>query len=273
VAGGLAGPGALRAPARPAGAGKPPLGLQLWSVRDQLKKDLSGTLRQIRSWGIAEVESFGPFGAEIAGELKDAGLRCRAMHVGHDRLTQDLAGALRDADVLGASTIVNPSLPHARGPQATRQEILQAAERFARWAKECRTAGKRFAYHTHGQEFGRAPEGSLFDVLAKESGPDVGFEFDVFWIVWGGGDPVRLMSAHAGRVWSTHLKDMARDVAPGTPGQDMAKANVVLGTGRIDVRGVCAAGPKAGVEIHYLEDESAEPLVQIPKSAAFYESL
>ncbi len=273
VAGGTAAATAFRGLAHAAGGAKAPLGLQLWSVRGMLAKDVPGTLGRVKAWGFDEIETFGKFGAEIAPQLKAAGLTVRAMHIGYDRLEKDVAGVLRDADAVGATTIINPYLPHKAKPHASRGEILRAAGAFAKWSKECRAAGKRFGYHIHGQEFGPAPEGTLFDLLAKESGPDVGFEADVFWVTWGGGDPVELMNRYAGRFWFTHLKDMAKGTVPGKEGQDLDKANVPLGTGLIDVKGIVAAGPKAGVEIHYLEDESAEPAVNIPKSVAYYRSL
>lgn len=272
VAGGIA---AAASPVRvrAAGGAKPPLGLQLYSLRNQLKKDVPGTLKQVKVWGFDEVEASGDFGAAIAGALKDAGLRCRAMHVGYDKLTSDLAGVLKDADALGVTTVINPSLPHKGEPHASREEILKAAGDFAKWSKACRAAGKRFGYHIHSQEFGPAPEGTLFDVLAKESGPDVGFEADVFWVTVAGADPVKLMGQHPGRFWFTHLKDMAKGTLVGAAGQDYDKTNVVLGTGLIDIKGIVAAGAKAGVEMHYLEDESPDVLTQIPKSVAFYKGL
>jgi sugar phosphate isomerase/epimerase len=273
VAGGTAAATAFRGLAHAAGEARPPLGLQLWSVRAMLGKDVPGTLRQVRSWGFDEVETFGRFGAEIAPQLKAAGLKVRAMHVDYDRLEKDLAGVLKDADTVGATTVVNPYLPHEQRPHASREEILKAAESFARWSKECRKAGKRFGYHIHGQEFGPAPEGTLFDVLAKESGTEVGFEADVYWVTFGGGDPVSLMKRHPGRIWFTHLKDMAKGVAPGSGAAHREDSNVVLGTGQIDIKGVLAAGPVAGVEMHFIEDESADPIGQIPKSVAYYRSL
>jgi sugar phosphate isomerase/epimerase len=270
VAGGL---GATVAGQRLGFAGdakKPPLGLQLWSLRQLLEKDLSGTLKQIKAWGIGEVESAGFYertAAEFATELKKAGLKCHAMHIGWDALDQNLDGVIKDAEAVGATTIIQPSLPHEGEGAATREEMLGAAGAFAKWSKEIRAAGKRFAYHIHGQEFGPAPEGTLFDLFAAEVGPEVGFEYDVFWITRGGADPVALMKKYAGRVWYTHLKDMAKgDVI----GED---ANVVLGTGKIDVEGIFKAGLKAGVEIHYLEDESSDPVGNIPKSVAYYEAL
>ena len=259
---------ALAGRAQVRAAGKPPLGLQLYSLRNQLKTDVPGTLKQVQAWGFEEVESYGPYGASIAGALKHAGLRCSAIHVGYEQLTSDLASVLRDADALGVKTIVNPYLPHKQKPFASREEILKAAGDFAKWSKECRAAGKRFGYHIHGQEFGKDGAGTLFDVLAKESGPDVGFEADVFWIAAGGADPVQLMGQYPGRFWFTHLKDMAKGSQSAAE-----RANVVIGTGVIDIKGIVAAGAAAGVEIHYLEDESPNVLTQVPQSVAYYRSL
>ena len=135
VAGGAAAAAcAARAPLGARAAGKPPLGLQLYSLRNQLKTDVPGTLKQVKAWGIDEVESFGPYGASIAGALKDAGLRCSSIHVGYDQLTSDMAGVLKDADTLGVKTIINPYLPHKQRPFASREEILKAAGDFAKWS-------------------------------------------------------------------------------------------------------------------------------------------
>jgi sugar phosphate isomerase/epimerase len=253
---------------------KPPLGLQLWSLRHLLEKDLPGTLAQIKAWGLDEVESAGFYehsAAEFTAELEKAGLKCHAMHIGWDALDQSLDAVLEDAEVVGATTIIQPSLPHEGEGAATREEMLRAAEAFAKWSETIRAAGKRFAYHIHGQEFGPAPEGTLFDLFAEQVGPDVGFELDVFWAVAGGADPLALMKKYAGRVWYTHLKDMTKDTSiEDLEGED---AQVVLGTGKIDIDDVVEGGPEAGVEIHYLEDETSDPVGNIPKSIAYYEAL
>jgi sugar phosphate isomerase/epimerase len=276
MAGGLAATQALRGIAHATTSGKAPLGLQLWSVRAQAEKDLPGTLKQVKTWGIDLVESAGFYGRtpeQFASELKNAGLSCPAMHVGFDRLEKELAAVLKEADAVGAKTIVNPYLPHKGKPFATREEILAAAKAFSGWARQCKAAGKRFAYHIHGQEFGKAAEGTLFDVLAKESGPDVGFEFDVYWVSAGGGDPVALMQKYKGRVWFTHLKDMVKGVDTKSEAVHKPESNAVLGTGQIDVKGIVAAGPSAGVEVSFIEDESTDPVGNIPKSVAYYKSL
>jgi sugar phosphate isomerase/epimerase len=146
--------------------------------------------------------------------------------------------------------------------------MMKATKAFAKWSKEIRSAGKRFGYHIHSQEFGPAPGGgTLFDKFAEELGPEVGFEMDVFWVVSAGIDPLVLMKKYPGRIWYTHLKDMTKG---NENGED---AKVVLGTGKIDIAGIVKGGEAAGVQIHYLEDESRDPMGQIPQSAAFYKTL
>ncbi|HEX9093869.1 MAG TPA: hypothetical protein VF902_07795, partial [Coriobacteriia bacterium] len=206
-------------------------------------------------------------------QLKAAGLTVRAMHIGYDRLEKGVAGVLRDADAVGATTIINPYLPHKQKPNASREEILAAASSFSKWAKDCKAAGKRFGYHIHGQEFGPAPVGTLFDVLAKESGPDVGFEADVYWVTAGGADPVALMNKYPGRFWYTHVKDMAKGIVPTSEKAHSEDANVPLGAGQIDIKSIVAVGAANGVEMNILEDESADPIGNIPKSVAFYKTL
>jgi sugar phosphate isomerase/epimerase len=274
VAGGLAVATGAHRLAHAGEGKKPPLGLQLWSLREHAAKDLPATLKQVKDWGIGEVESAGFYGrtaAEFSAELKKAGLKCHAMHFGWDLLDGKLDSVIKDAETVGATTVLNPYLPHAnRGGAATREEMLRAADAFAKWSKPIRAAGLRFGYHLHGQEFGPAPEGTLFDVLAEQAGPDVGYEFDVFWIVAGGADPLALMKKYRGRVWYTHLKDMAEGAKQLRYGPD---AKVVLGTGTIDIDGIVKEGQKAGVEIHFIEDESNDPVGQIPQSVAYYKKL
>ena len=268
-----AGATALRGLAHAATASKPPLGLQLWSVRELLAKDVPGTLAQVKAWGFDEVETFGPFGAEIAPQLKAAGLKVRAMHIGYDRLQGDMAGVLKDADAVGAKTIVNPYLPHQAKPFATRDEILKSASDFATWSKACRAAGKRFAYHIHGQEFGAAPRERSSTCWRRSPGPTSASKPISTGSPTGAADPVALLNKYPGRVWFTHMKDMAKGVAPGSEAAHREESNVVLGTGRIDIKGILAAGEKAGVEMNFIEDESKDPSGQIPRSVAYYRSL
>src|SRR5262245_30908440 len=87
------------------------IGLQLWSLRNYLPKDLPGSLAQIRSMGFRDVEGAGLWGktaAELRGALDKAGLRCQSAHMGYERLQKDLEGALTEARAVGATWIVCP---------------------------------------------------------------------------------------------------------------------------------------------------------------------
>ena len=253
-----------------------PVGLQLWSLRKYLPKDLRGTLAQVRAMGFREVEGAGLWRHSLK-ELRDgldaAGLRCQSTHMGLERLRDDLPGAIAEAKAVGATWVVCPWIPHDKA--FTRDDALKAAEAFNRFGKAVREEGLRFGYHCHGYEFVPATEGTLFDTLAAAADPAlVAFQIDVFHAYHGGADPVRLIQKHKGRVTSLHLKDEKKGFAveAGSPGAP-AEADVPVGTGQIDYPAVLRAAVEAGTALYYVEDESTDPLGHIPQSVAYLERL
>jgi sugar phosphate isomerase/epimerase len=254
-----------------------PVGLQLWSLREYLPKDLPGTLAKVRAMGFREVEGGGQlWGATAAGfraDLDKAGLRCGSVHVGMERLRDDLSGAIGEAKVVGASVLVCPWIPHDKA--LTRDDALKAAEAFNRFGKAVREAGLRFGYHCHGYEFVPATEGTLFDTLAGAADSAlVQFQIDTFHAYHAGADPAALIEKHRGRVTSLHLKDEKKGfpVEQGSAGAP-PEADVPVGTGQVDFRAVLRAAVKAGVSAYYVEDESTDPLGHIPQSVAYLEGL
>jgi sugar phosphate isomerase/epimerase len=251
-----------------------PVGLQLWSLRLALPKDLRGTLAKVHAMGFREVEGAGLWGKtvpEMRAALDAAGLRCTSVHMGMDRLGGDPAGAFAEAKALGAGRIVCPWIDHPKG--FTREDALLTAEVFNRFGKAAQEAGLHFGYHCHGYEFVPAAEGTLFDTLAQATDPArVEFQIDVFHAYLGGGDPVQLIEKYKGRVTTLHLKDLKKGV-PVKAGTDGATADddVPIGTGQIDYPAVLRAAIKAGVAAYYVEDESADPLGHIPESVAYLE--
>jgi sugar phosphate isomerase/epimerase len=261
-----------------------PVGLQLWSLREHLPKDLPGTLAKVRGMGFRSVEGAGLWGHSVA-DLKDAldkaGLSCTSAHMGMERLEGDLAGAFAEARSLGATDVVCPWIPHDK--DFTRDHALRAAEAFNRFGTAAREAGLTFAYHCHGYEFVPATGGALapadattlFDVLAEAADASlVAFQIDTFHAYHGGADPAGLIRRHGARVRSLHLKDEKRGfpVKAGSSGAP-PEADVPVGTGQIDFPAVLGAAVKAGVKRYYVEDESADPLGHIPKSVAYLEGL
>jgi sugar phosphate isomerase/epimerase len=249
-----------------------PVGLQLWSLREYLPKDLRGVLAKVRGMGFREVEGAGLWGhsaSELRAALDAAGLRCQSAHMGFERLRDDLSGALAEVKAVGASWVVCPWIPHDKA--FTREVALQAAEAFNRFGTAAERAGLRFAYHCHGYEFVPSPEGTLFETLAGATDPNrVMFQVDVFHAFYGGADPAKLIERHGGRVPSLHLKDLEKGVpvkagtAIGRPQDD-----VPVGTGQVDTPAVLRAAMKAGTSLYYIEDESSDPWGHIPQSVAY----
>jgi sugar phosphate isomerase/epimerase len=275
--------GAERVPARAAERAEirtalnGPVGLQLWSLREYGPKDVPGTLQRVRSLGFRTVESAGLWGlkspAELRAALDGAGLRCPSSHMGFERLRDDTKAAFAEAKALGAAEVACPWIPH--GKSFTRDDAQKAAAAFNRFGAAAREHGMRFSYHCHGYEFMPSPEGTLFDSLARAADPAlVAFQVDVFHAHHGGADVPGLIAAYGPRVTSLHLKDLnkAFKVERGA-GTAPPEADVPVGSGQIDYKAVLRAAVKAGTSAYYLEDESTDPLGNMPKSIAFLEGV
>ena len=254
-----------------------PVGLQLWSLRESLPKDLPGTLAKVRGMGFVQVEGAGLWGQPLAtfrAALDEAGLRCTSAHMDLERLQADPAGALAEVKALGATDVICPWIPHG-DKGFTRDDALRAAEAFNRVGKAATDAGLTFGYHCHGYEMVPATEGTLFDTLAAATDASlVSFQIDTFHAYHAGADPVQLIGRYKGRVRSLHLKDekkgFPREI--GSAGAT-ADADVPVGSGQIDFPAVFRAAAKAGVSQYYVEDESADPLAHIPQTVAFLEGV
>jgi sugar phosphate isomerase/epimerase len=254
-----------------------PIGLQLWSVREYLKKDVPGTLAKVRAMGFREVESAGLWGQTapaFRAALDTAGLRCPSAHMGFERLRDDPGGAFAEVKTLGATSVVCPWIPH-KGDVFTREDAIGAAAVFDKVGKAARDAGLVFGYHCHGYEMVASPEGTLFDTLAQKADPQrVTFQIDVFHAYHGGADPTSLIAKHKGRVRSLHLKDIKKGFPVETgKGTAPPEADVPVGTGQIDWPAVLRAAIKAGASEYYLGDESTDPLAHIPQSLAYLTGL
>jgi sugar phosphate isomerase/epimerase len=249
-----------------------PIGLQLWSLRNELRRDVPGTLATVRGMGFREVEGAGLWGQTPAGlkaALDAAGLKCQSAHMGYERLRDDLPGALAEVRAVGATWAVCPWIAE----KVTREDIMRAADVFNRAARAAHDAGMRFAYHVHGYEFVPSADGTLFDTLAKATdSQQVEFQMDVFHAYFGGADPAQLIRQHGPRVTSLHLKDLKEGVpvvagtAVGTP-----EVDVPVGTGQLDMPAILDAAMAVGTLFYYVEDESAQPLTNIPISVAYLE--
>ena len=253
------------------------IGLQLYSLRHLFEKgDIAGTLAMVRGWGFSDVEAAGTYKltpSDFAAQVKKAGLRIASTGADFDLLAKDVGTVIKDAKTFGAQQVMCAWIPHER--PFSRVHVDNAVKVFTQAGRALRDAGLQFVYHAHGYEFAQGPDGTLFDVLAKQTETGVvDFQMDVFWIVHGGANPVDLFAKYPGRFRSTHLKDMRKGTTVGeATGDAPDDTSVVLGEGIVDIPGVLRAANKAGVKLHFIEDEHPQAEKQIPRSLDYLASL
>jgi sugar phosphate isomerase/epimerase len=255
---------------------KGPLGLQLYSLRADFARDVPGTLDKVKGYGIRDVEVASTYNMtpeKFRAMLDERGLRPISGHFAFDRYAADPEGVARDAKALGLRYAGCAWIPHEG--DFDEKECRRAIEVFGKAGKAMAKQGIRFFYHVHGFEFQPYQGGTLLDLLMKETDPKtVHFQMDVFWIVFPGQDPVKLLEKYDGRWELMHLKDLKKGVATGSlsGGTDVAN-DVVLGTGQVDWPSVLAAARRHGVKYYFIEDESPTAAQQIPQTLKFLEEV
>ena len=259
------------------GAFTAPVGLQLYSLRSQFAlRGVPWTLDQVKAFGITEVELAGTYNlsaADFKKELDARGLRAVSGHFPYARYQKDLDNVVRDAQALGLKFAGCAWIDHVA--PFDEAEARAAAEVFNRAGAALAKAGITFFYHCHGYEFQPHGDGTLFDLLMKETRPeDVSFQMDILWVIFPGQDPVRLLEKYTGRWKLMHLKDLKKGVATGAlTGHTVVSNDVRLGTGQMNWPSILSAAQKAGIGHYFIEDESPSALEQVPGSIAFLKGL
>ena len=254
---------------------KGPVGLQLYSLRDQFKKDVPGTLDQVKAFGIKYVETAGTYGvpAEQFRALLDArGLKAVSGHFPYEKCRDNVESIAAEAKTLGLEYVGCAWIPH-KDP-FDEKTCREAAAVFNRAGEALAKHGLKFFYHTHGYEFLPYGNGTLFDLLMSETRPEyVRFQMDVFWVVLPGQDPVKLFEKYGRRFELMHLKDMKRGTPSDFTGHSDVTNDVPLGAGVIDLKNVLKAAKKAGVKWYFLEDESPTVITQVPTSLKYLQEM
>lgn len=242
------------------------IGIQLYTVRDQMKENFEGTLARVAQIGYREVEFAGYFNrppADVRAILDRNGLAAPAVHTGS--VAPDAwKASLEAANVIGHKYIVVPWIPEER--RLTLDSYKRVAEEFNRAAATARDAGVQFAYHNHDFEFKRL-EGRLpFDVLLENTDPKlVQYEIDLYWITKGGQDPLEYFSRWPGRIPLVHVKD-----SMGAPEHKM----VDVGAGKIDWKRIFAKRDQAGIKHFFVEhDQPPQPFEDIAVSYNYLKNL
>ena len=254
---------------------KGPVGLQLYSFRDQFKTDVPGTLDQVKAFGIKYVETAGTYGVpaeKFRALLDERGLKAVSGHFPYEKCRDDVESIAAEAKTLGLEYVGCAWIPH-KDP-FDEKTCREAAGVFNRAGETLAKHGLKFFYHIHGYEFLPYGNGTLFDLLMAETKPEyVRFQMDVFWVVQPGQDPVKLFEKYGKRFDLMHLKDMKRGTISDFTGHSDVTNSMPLGAGVIDIKNVLKAAKKAGVKWYFLEDESPTVMAQVPTSLKYLQAL
>ncbi|MDX2049107.1 MAG: sugar phosphate isomerase/epimerase [Chitinophagaceae bacterium] len=257
-------------------AAQPEIGVQLYSFRNQIPKDVAGMLKKIREMGIKELEGGGTYGLPFTDYKKildDNGFKMISIGADFNKLQTNLPAIINEAKSFGASYVTCFWIPH-KGDEFTLDDVKKAVEVFNAAGKTLKENGLSLCYHPHGYEFRPHENGTLFDYLINNMDARyANFEMDVFWIKHPGQDPVALLKKYPNRFLLMHLKDRK----PGTEGNQFGRAdvetNVVLGTGDVGIAEIMKVAKKAGVKHFFIEDESSRSMEQVPQSLAYLKKL
>jgi sugar phosphate isomerase/epimerase len=252
------------------------VGLQLYSLREEFKKDVPGTLDKVKSWGIKDVELAGTYGmspTDFRAELDKRGLKGVSGHFAYERFRDDAEGVAKEAKELGLEYVGTAYITHKGKFDET--QCRDTIKVFNHAGDVMAKHGMKFFYHTHGFEFEPYKDETIFDLLVKETNPKtVSFEMDILWVYHPGQDPVKFLKKYGKRWQLTHLKDLRKGlpIGPKAPGVS-PNDNVVLGEGQMDIPAILKAAQKAGVKYNFIEDESNRSEQQIPLTLKYLKEI
>jgi sugar phosphate isomerase/epimerase len=254
-----------------------PVGLQLFTLRDQLQQDMMGTLKAVSAIGIKEAEIYDLYGksaAEFSRILKDDGLTAPSGHYMTRHLKGNWETAIENAHTIGMKYMVNAILdPDER---KTFDDWKRLADLFNKAGAATQKAGIQYCYHNHNFEFQKFNGTVVYDYLLKTLDPKlVKFEMDCFWVTHAGQDPVALFKKYPGRFPLLHVKDM-KDHPPATQEKDDKMGMFApVGHGTIDWKRIFAAAPIAGMTHYFIEQDWCEqpPLEAVKMSYTYLHGL
>lgn len=258
------------------------LGIQLYTLRNEIAKDVNATIKSVAAAGYKQVEMYGfPNCDAMVKAARDSGLALNSSHFEADSVVNpkddsysDFSKILDKAKEVGLKHLVIPYL--ADGNRKTLDDYKKVAAHANKAAALAKAAGIQLSYHNHNFEFEPKENGvSGFDVFIKEFSADMKFELDAFWVKAGGLDPVELVNKLKGRVTQLHLKDLKKDIPIPSYGTGLpADAFQEVGDGIIAMAPLLAAAQQAGVEhCHVEQDQSPDALASIKQSIDFLKTL
>lgn len=230
-----------------------PIALQLYSIRDEMEKDFTGTLKKVADIGYKGVE-FAGFGGLSAAKLREVldslGLAVVGSHTGVDQLSEKLDEVIEYNLALGNKYIVCSYCK-----LESIEDIIKFSKFFNEVGEKLRARGLEFLYHNHDFEFKKYDGEYGLDILFKGAkSENLAAEIDSGWVFFAGIDPAAYVKSYKGRCPLVHIKDF---LTAGT------RSFTEIGNGIIDVKAIAAAAVEAGTKWLIAEqDESSIPTLE-----------
>jgi sugar phosphate isomerase/epimerase len=237
------------------------IGLQLYTLRDQIPKDLVGTLKKVAEIGYKNVEGYDYTNRKILGRppaefrkiVEDLGMKLPSMHVVTELTSGDSRSSILDqwkTTVEDMASIDVHYVVYAIIPEAERKtldDFKMWADRFNQFGEICRQAGTQYVYHNHDFEFIPHDGQKGYDIFLKNTDPSlVKFEIDLYWITKAGEDPVAYIEKNPGRFELYHVKDMENSPS---------KTFTEVGQGTIDFERIFKVKDIAGMKLFFVEQD------------------
>lgn len=239
---------------------KKEIGLQLYTLREELPKNVKAVLEKVAASGYANVETYGfsikdqfwglsP--VELKNILDENNLKAVSGHYNlgsflYDGNTTELIASIEAAKTLKSEFLTVPWVDEPF--RKNLEDYKKIASRLNQAAKMCADSGLKFAYHNHDFEFQKHDGVTGYEILLNETDKNlVCFELDLYWVVRSGNDPLQLFKENPGRFKMWHVKDMDK--------QNQA-LNTEVGSGLIDFKPFFAAAKQAGMVHFFVEQEN-----------------
>ena len=245
------------------------MGIQLYSVRDDMKKDPLGTLKQLAGMGYKNVEHanyvnrkfYGYSASEFKKILGDLGLNMPSGHTVMGKqhwdaskkdFTDEWKWTVEDAAVLGQKFVISPWLDESL--RKNYDDMKRYMEVFNKSGELCKKSGMKFGYHNHDFEFSqKLNDVMVYDIILQNTDPAlVAQQLDIGNMYNGGAKALDIMQKYPGRFESMHVKDEIK-----ASGGKEKYESTILGKGIVPVKEVIDLGRKSGGTIHFIIEQES----------------
>lgn len=225
------------------------IGLQFWSIREEMEKDLLGMIEKVAEMGYTGAQFAGFFdhsSEDVKAKMDEVGIRAAGAHVQIKELENQLDETLKYNETIGNNLIIVPFLPE--NMRTTAEDYKRTAELLNDIGKKVHSRGFTLGYHNHDFEFDVFDGKTGLDILFENTDADhLKMELDCFWAAYTGNNPLEIMEKYANRCVSLHIKDMR--VVENQP------VSTVLGTGTLPLFDYIQKGKEHDVKWFIVEQE------------------